>query len=271
MTRFTIYCHVHVESGRRYIGLTKKRILQRWNEHVYNANRKKGKGCLYFWNSIRKYGKDAFTHEVLEVCTTLEEANAAEEKWILHFNTRNSKKGFNLAKGGSHLYNPAQKNPWNDSDYRENQLLKKRSPEARAAVSAFMESMWTNPGYRNRIIESRTGTSVSPETISKMSASQKGKPRNPESIARSAASRKGIKFSDEHRARIGNAHRGKKHTPEHVAKVAEANRNRPKISHCSRGHSLDNAYVIGSRKFCRACQSIRSSKYYEKRKLLRMP
>ena len=31
--------------------------------------KKTGKGCTHFWNAIRKYGKDAFTHEVLEVCT----------------------------------------------------------------------------------------------------------------------------------------------------------------------------------------------------------
>ena len=76
--RYTIYCHTHTESGRRYIGLTKLTMMKRWNSHIYTANHvKNGKLAAtgHFPNAIRKYGKDAFSHEVLEVCSTLEEAN----------------------------------------------------------------------------------------------------------------------------------------------------------------------------------------------------
>src|SRR3989304_3521163 len=94
---WTIYCHAHIESGRRYIGLTKKTWQQRWKSHVSAAKRSKG-GRWHFPNAIRKYGKEAFSHEVLEVCDSLEAANEAEEKWIEFYKTRDSEFGFNLVK-----------------------------------------------------------------------------------------------------------------------------------------------------------------------------
>ena len=116
--KYTIYCHIHIESGRRYIGLTKKTMLFRWNQHLQNAKKKRGKGCAHFWAAIRKYGKDAFKHEVLEICYDLDSANEAEKKWISHFDTRNPEKGFNLALGGSHTPHPV-KNPWKRPGFRE--------------------------------------------------------------------------------------------------------------------------------------------------------
>lgn len=35
--RWTIYCHTHVDSGRRYIGLTKQAMMKRWKNHVHAA------------------------------------------------------------------------------------------------------------------------------------------------------------------------------------------------------------------------------------------
>ena len=108
-SRWTVYCHIHRATGRRYVGLTKKTWRKRWNQHVYTASKLAKKGWSHFANAIRKYGKDAFDHEVLEVCDTLDEANAAEEKWIEHFDSRNPEKGFNLKRGGDHLPHPVSK------------------------------------------------------------------------------------------------------------------------------------------------------------------
>ena len=132
--RWTIYCHIHIESGRRYIGLTKKTMMQRWNQHVFMASRKRGKGCAHFWAAIKKYGKDAFSHEVLEVCETLEAANLAEAKWINHFNSRDPQFGFNLVRGGAHIPHPV-KNPWDRLEFRE-KMKKDVLPKLIAAGSS---------------------------------------------------------------------------------------------------------------------------------------
>jgi hypothetical protein len=187
-TRWTIYCHIHIDSGRRYIGLTSKTMLRRWNSHILNAKSKKGKGCHHFWNAIRKYGKDAFSHEVLEVCDTLEAANTAENKWISQFNTRDPQFGFNLSKGGEHTPHPF-KNPWNDPEYRAKMLgIKKKfqeDPKFRAKLvlnniwngserithvvksSATARNLWKDPEYRKKICGVRVISQVIVKTESK--------------------------------------------------------------------------------------------------------
>lgn len=166
-TRWVIYCHTHTESGRRYVGLTKKTMLQRWNNHVLNAKRKLGKGCRHFWNAIRKYGPEAFTHEVLEVCHNLEVANLAEECWIELFDTRNPEKGFNLIRGGGHTPHPV-KNPWDRPDYRARALevarLKAVDPTWRAKVSSAMKVVASDPDWREHKSERAVRQRASPES-----------------------------------------------------------------------------------------------------------
>jgi hypothetical protein len=115
---WTIFCHVHVESGRRYVGLTKKTWRQRWDQHVSQARRAKFSKS-HWYNAIRKYGRDAFSHETLETVDTLEAANAAEEKWIAHYDTTNPEKGFNIQRGGAAYIHGPRPNQWEQPGYRE--------------------------------------------------------------------------------------------------------------------------------------------------------
>lgn len=264
--RWTVYCHIHRESGRRYVGLTKLTMMRRWNQHIYSASRKGGQGCLHFWSAIRKYGKDAFDHEILEVCSSLEEANAAEEKWIAQFCTRDPKKGFNLAKGGE------QRRIRDELTFREMASSSAKKmwliPGMRERISAAARAHVFTEEHREKLAESRKGRTVPDEVREKISAAQRGKPRNQDSIAKSAASRKGIVFTPEHRRNIGLAQRGKKKSPEHVAKVAAANRARPKATHCKHGHSLEDAYVTGGRRFCKPCRLRTCASYHARRRAM---
>jgi len=97
---WTIYCHTHIESGRHYIGITKKTWRQRWDQHVSQAKHAET-STNHWYNAIRKYGRDAFSHKILEICSSLEEANFAEDAWIESFSTRDPKFGFNLMIGGT--------------------------------------------------------------------------------------------------------------------------------------------------------------------------
>ena len=156
-TIWTIYCHTHVESGRRYIGLTKKTMMQRWNSHVLDAKSLHGKGCKHFWNAIRKYGKDAFSHEILAQSWSLEFANETEEYLVSFYETQNPKKGFNLSKGGGSQPHPIRKNPWNDPEYRkkctENSRKLWRDPSVLSQASIRSKNKWNDPNYRSKYEE----------------------------------------------------------------------------------------------------------------------
>ena len=175
---WTIYCHTHTKSGRRYVGLTSQTWQKRWKNHVHAAGSSKG-GRWHFANAIRKYGKTAFSHEVLEVCDTLEEANAAEEKWIAHFDTRNPEKGFNLKKGGDHIPHPV-KNPWDRPEYRKKSSAaskaKWRDPEFRARVTQGVKKAWQDPEHREKMCEISREINSRPEVKAAISAAASSRP-----------------------------------------------------------------------------------------------
>jgi hypothetical protein len=103
---FTIYCHTHRESGKRYVGQTMLSMHARWVHHRNRATKKTDRPCRYFHAAIATHGHDAFDHEVLETVATREEANAAEVKWIAHFGCL-APGGYNLQQGGqSHGHHP---------------------------------------------------------------------------------------------------------------------------------------------------------------------
>ena len=95
--RFSIYCHTNAVNGKRYVGQTVDTVEGRWGEHVSAA--KRGRGSRILGAAIQKYGVDAFTHELLDVVTTQEGADAAERAWIGQRRTL-SPNGYNLSYGG---------------------------------------------------------------------------------------------------------------------------------------------------------------------------
>jgi group I intron endonuclease len=96
--RFTIYCHTNRVNGKRYVGQTMYSMEKRWTDHVSAAKTSKN-GSRVFARAILKYGAEAFDHQVLEVVSTQEAANAAEPKWISQL-TCQVPNGYNLKSGG---------------------------------------------------------------------------------------------------------------------------------------------------------------------------
>jgi len=257
---FTIYCHQHIESGRRYVGQTKKTWKQRWNQHVYTALNEKS-GWSHFANAIRKYGKDAFSHEVLDVCSDLESANIAEKKWIAHFDTRNPEKGFNIKSGGDHRPHPVI-NPWDRPGFRENhpstisacftptaraaQLASMRSPESKAKRSAKTKASLASPETRAK----RAALLADPAYTQKISNTLKKSLSTPEAKARlSKASRESAtpEVNAKRSAAIRTAFQDPAVQERHRAAVTEA-QNRPEVlaKHANRVVSLETRQKIST-------------------------
>jgi len=206
--RWTIYCHTLIADGRRYVGLTKKTMLARWNDHVYKAKSSKG-GRWHFPNAIRKYGPEAFSHEVLEVCEDLDVANLAEECWIELYDTRNPEKGFNLAKGGIHVPHRIRKNPWDRPEYREKLVM-------------AAQARWGDPVYRAKVTASNRAIASLPQTI----AAHRVALNTPESKARrSLASREALNAPESKEKRAASS-TGRTHSAESRAKMSLSQKTR---------------------------------------------
>jgi hypothetical protein len=151
-------------------------MMKRWNQHLANSRNKPGKGCRHFWNAIRKYGKEAFSHEVLEICYDLAVANLAEISWIEFHDTTNPMKGFNIAKGGDH----AVLGPESISRVSIGVRAALQRPEVQSNRAAASRSMWQNPKFRKKVTKAITKVWCDPSYQSKMSAISKEVNSRPE-------------------------------------------------------------------------------------------
>lgn len=86
-----IYKATCLQSGKSYIGQTKKTLDERKREH------ERAKDNYAFHVAMRKYGVQAFIWEILEECSN-DKLDEREIYWINHFDTYN--KGYNLTLGG---------------------------------------------------------------------------------------------------------------------------------------------------------------------------
>jgi hypothetical protein len=172
--------------------------MRRWHQHCAQAKTSKD-GRSHFANAIRKYGKDAFDHEVLGIYDTLEAANEAEKEWIEKLDSRNPERGFNLMRGGLHTPHPVR-NPWDRPEYREKTLLSlkevARRPDLKIRKSTASKKMWESEGFRERMSSISTEVHSRPDVKLKSRISQLGKKLSSETKAKMSRSLKGRIPSD---------------------------------------------------------------------------
>lgn len=92
---YTVYIHTNKTNGKRYIGITRQSVQERWRD---------GKGyrkCIYFYRAIEKYGWDGFDHEIFASNLTEEEAQHMEKLLIKELQTQDPEFGYNISDGGS--------------------------------------------------------------------------------------------------------------------------------------------------------------------------
>lgn len=116
--------HTLLVDGRKYIGITCQDPKVRWN--YGNGYRKN----TYFWRAIKKYGWNAFKHEILFEDLSEGQACVKEQALIKLFQAQDPEKGFNLTSGGEHFIHSKDsintmsriKTKWADFDQKIIQL-----------------------------------------------------------------------------------------------------------------------------------------------------
>lgn len=167
---YVVYKHTS-PSGKCYVGITCQKPERRWRN---------GEGyveCTAFYNAIRKYGWENFTHEILKNHLTFEQACEEEKYYIEFFGSLTTQNGYNLENGG-----------------RVNQTV----------------SLET----RNKISNSLRGRKRPPMTLEqrkRISESHKGKkmpPRSKETCEKLSEALTGRTFSEEHKKHISESKKG---------------------------------------------------------------
>lgn len=196
MSQFDVYCHTS-PSGKRYVGLSKHGLAERWRQHVESA----AYGSDYLIHrAIRKYGAGSFRASLLSVCDTAEGASSAERYWIKALGTA-APSGYNATLGGEGT---------TDSPALHEKRCAAWTPERRAAASALTADR--NRG--NRYGESNRGSKRSSESRLKMSEAARGharhtSPHTAEARAHMSAAQRKRFENPAQRFGCGNGNRGK--------------------------------------------------------------
>lgn len=167
---YCVYKHT-APNGKCYIGITCQGMERR---------ARKGEGykeCTAFYNAIKKYGWDSFSHEILEDGLIFEDACRLEVYYIQKYNSLTSGYGYNLENGG--------------------RVNSKVGEETKRRISKTLTGRKCGPmseAQRRAISERRKGTKMPP--------------RSPEACKRLSEALKGRKFSAEHCRKISESKKG---------------------------------------------------------------
>jgi group I intron endonuclease len=197
--RGAVYCVLHRDTSRVYVGITTGSVSRRWKQHCYDAIEKNAR--RYFSEVIRKYGIVAFDVMVLEHGLVLSDLRKREEYYVAMLSANVHGCGFNTTAGGE------------------------TPPSLDIRV-------------RKKIADAQRGRILTPEWKAKLADAIRGKPKKPESIEKTAAARRGMKLNDAWRAALSEAHIGNRPSEETREKMADAHRRRhasnPRLAEASR-------------------------------------
>lgn len=91
-----IYCITNKLNGMKYVGQTIRSAEERFEEHARHNN-------TYIERTVKKYGKENFTVEVIDSALLIDDLNKKEKYWIRKLNTKKPN-GYNLCDGGDNTF-----------------------------------------------------------------------------------------------------------------------------------------------------------------------
>jgi group I intron endonuclease len=204
MKRYKVYLITNTANNKKYVGITKKDIRERFKEHT-----KRG---FALTEAIQKYGETNFTIEVIEEVNTPEEAYELEISYIKEINSK-VPNGYNITDGGDGIFG------WEVTE------------EYKQKCSEIVKEL-----HKTKKV-GMYGKTHTDETKKKMSASSRGKSkdwlrgkeRTNETKKKISSKLTGKLVSEDTKKKISENHHdvsgennpmfGKKHSPETIEKI----------------------------------------------------
>lgn len=188
---YKITCRIN---NKVYIGQTIESLEQRFNRHM---GYQKDEHDTKFYRAIRKYGKENFYIELLEIVSSQEKLDEREYYWICFYdsiikgyNTKNS-----IGKcGGDTLSNHPNK-----------ELISKKLSESKLGDKNPMRINGGLKGERNGMY----GKHLTEEQKNNLSKKLKGRTRSEDACIKTSKSLKGVKKTESHIENIIKAQLGK--------------------------------------------------------------
>jgi group I intron endonuclease len=202
-----VYLVTNLVNGKKYVGYTTRTVEKRWKEHLTLSARG---GLFYFHCALRKYGREGFRVETLEVVVgTQVDIQAAEVRHIA-FQESLTPSGYNLTAGGEGTHDFSV-------DALERvaaaQRGRPRSEELRRRVSLALKGRPKPEGFGQKLSKAQKGKprpwqqgqARSEETRQKIAASRRGQPMPASVRQKLLESHKGVPMPAEWRQNISAA------------------------------------------------------------------
>lgn len=131
MKTFEVYKITNKVNNKIYIGITNQGAGVRYLHHLYEA---RSGSPFPIHNAIRKYGKNNFTLEIVELCETSEILKEREKYWIAFYNSTDRSIGYNMTEGGDGTFGRKHSEETKEK-IRQKALGRKISEETRKKMS----------------------------------------------------------------------------------------------------------------------------------------
>lgn len=152
-----------------YVGKTVFPITERFKTHIYNSK----KGNTYLYKAIRKYGKENFNIQLLEIVKgDIENLNESEKFWILKLKPK-----YNMTLGGD----GGDTSKWLTEYYTKHSIRMKgnnnpfygktHSKETKEKISKAKKGKLLSKETKEKISNTLTGRKMSLESIEKRTRS----------------------------------------------------------------------------------------------------
>lgn len=167
-----VYLITNLINQKRYVGITIRKIEQRFQQHCnFKSNKKSGKSAIA--EAISLYGKENFKIEQIDTASSIEELYEKEKYWIDKLDTY--AKEYNLTLGGDGI-NGRKSSPETKEKMRQIALKRMQDPKLRQHLSEkTKEYFQKNPEEIEKRRSLQLGYIPSEKTKQKISKANKGK------------------------------------------------------------------------------------------------
>lgn len=212
-----IYCTTNNINGMKYIG-----------QKTFNKGHKTYLGSgIRLTRAIKKYGRENFSRDIIELCSSREDLNEREKYWISYYDALNDENYYNLCIGGfgtsGHRISEETRHKMrnkvisDESRLKMSESAKNRKPmseETRKKLSKSHKNQVNKPHYHSE------------ETKKKLSELKKGKaPYKMTDEIRKNMSKAHKPMSEEARKNMSKAHKGRIITEEEKQKISASLKN----------------------------------------------
>ena len=139
----TVYCVEHIESQKKYVGITTRTLNERWEEHIQKSQTNDRN---HLHDALHLYGAESFKIYPLDSANTTRELAQKEQFWIKELDTYGNA-GYNETLGGEGSFGRVMSEETKEK-MRQSMIRRWADPAKRQQMSRKLKQYFTTDGAK---------------------------------------------------------------------------------------------------------------------------